>query len=140
MARFWSLFDLIPSLTLGAVLLFGSLAVTEDAMTLGDLVAFVSLMLMLVWPVDSLGWILANGQEAMTAADRIYEVFDTEPTIVDRAGAVAVDPDRAARCGSRASASATPAARRRCCTTSTSTSGRARRWRWSGSPAAARAR
>ena len=95
-ARFWSLFDLIPSLTLGAVLLFGSLAVTEDAMTLGDLVAFVSLMLMLVWPVDSLGWILANGQEAMTAADRIYEVFDTEPTIVDRAGAVAVTRTRGA--------------------------------------------
>ncbi|MGZ4589891.1 MAG: ABC transporter ATP-binding protein [Actinomycetes bacterium] len=89
-ARFWSLFDLVPSVTLGGVLLFGSLAVTQGSMTLGDLVAFVSLMLMLVWPVDSLGWILANGQEAMTAADRVYEVFDTEPAIVDRPGAVAV--------------------------------------------------
>lgn len=87
-ARFWSLLDLVPSLTLGITLLFGALAVTQDAMTLGDLVAFVSLMLMLVWPVDSLGWIMANGQEAMTAADRIYEVFDTPPTIVDRPGAI----------------------------------------------------
>jgi ATP-binding cassette subfamily B protein len=87
-ARFWSLLDLVPSLTLGATLLFGALAVTQEAMTLGDLVAFVSLMLMLVWPVDSLGWIMANGQEAMTAADRIYEVFDTPATIVDRPGAV----------------------------------------------------
>jgi len=93
-ARFWSLFDLVPSLTLGLVLLFGSLAVTNGSMTLGDLVAFVSLMLMLVWPVDSLGWILANGQEAMTAADRVYEVFDTEPAIVDRPGAVAVRETR----------------------------------------------
>ena len=57
-------------------------------MTLGDLVAFVSLMLMLVWPVNALGWILANGQEAMTAADRIYEVFDTVPADLDRPGAV----------------------------------------------------
>jgi ATP-binding cassette, subfamily B, bacterial len=89
-ARFWSLFDLIPSLTLGGVLLFGSLAVSRNAMSLGDLFAFVSLMLMLVWPIDSLGWILANGQEAMTAADRIYEVFDTVPAIVDRPGAVEV--------------------------------------------------
>ena len=87
-ARFWSLFDLVPSLTLGGVLLFGSLAVSKDAMSLGDLFAFVSLMLMLVWPIDSLGWILANGQEAMTSADRIYEVFDTEPSIVDSPGAV----------------------------------------------------
>ena len=81
-ARFWSLFDLVPSLVLGGVLLFGSVAVSGGAMTLGDLVAFVSLMLMLVWPVDALGWILANGQEAMTAADRVYEVFDAEPSIV----------------------------------------------------------
>jgi ATP-binding cassette, subfamily B, bacterial len=86
-ARFWSLLDLIPSLTLGAVLLFGTPAVVRGSMSLGDLVAFVSLMLMLVWPVDSLGWIVANGQEAMTAADRVYEVFDTVPTIVDRPGA-----------------------------------------------------
>ncbi len=86
-ARFWSLLDLVPSLTLGATLLFGALAVTQEAMTLGDLVAFVSLMLMLIWPVDSLGWIMANGQEAMTAADRIYEVFDTPATIVDRTAA-----------------------------------------------------
>jgi ATP-binding cassette, subfamily B, bacterial len=87
-ARFWSLFDLVPSLTLGGVLLFGSLAVSRGSMSLGDLFAFVSLMLMLVWPIDSLGWILANGQEAMTSADRIYEVFDTVPAIVDRPGAV----------------------------------------------------
>jgi ATP-binding cassette, subfamily B, bacterial len=88
-ARFWSLFDLVPSLTLGGVLLFGSLAVSRDSLSLGDLFAFVSLMLMLVWPIDSLGWILANGQEAMTSADRIYEVFDTVPEIVDRPAAVA---------------------------------------------------
>jgi ATP-binding cassette subfamily B protein len=88
-ARFWSLFDLVPSLTLGGVLLFGSLAVSRGSMSLGDLFAFVSLMLMLVWPIDSLGWILANGQEAMTSADRIYEVFDTVPAIVDRPDAVA---------------------------------------------------
>lgn len=90
-ARFWSLLDLVPSLTLGLTLLFGALAVTRGSMTLGDLVAFVSLMLMLVWPVDSLGWIMANGQEAMTAADRVYEVFDTVPTIVDSSDALDLD-------------------------------------------------
>jgi ATP-binding cassette subfamily B protein len=89
-ARFWSLLDLVPTVTLGLTLLFGALAVSAGEMTLGDLVAFVSLMLMLVWPVDSLGWIVANGQEAMTAADRIYEVFDTEPDISDRPGAATV--------------------------------------------------
>jgi ATP-binding cassette subfamily B protein len=89
-AKFWSLLDLIPNLTLAAVLLFGALAVGRGQLTLGGLIAFMSLMLYLVWPVEALGWILATGQEASTAADRLYEVFDTVPTIVDRPGAVAL--------------------------------------------------
>jgi ATP-binding cassette subfamily B protein len=86
-ARFWSLLDLIPSLTLATVLLFGALAVGRGDLTIGGLVAFMSLMLYLVWPVEALGWILATGQEASTAAERLYEVFDTAPAIVDRPGA-----------------------------------------------------
>jgi ATP-binding cassette subfamily B protein len=92
-AKFWSLLDLIPNLTLAAVLLFGALAVGHGALTVGGLVAFMSLMLYLVWPIEALGWILATAQEASTAADRLYEVFDTVPSIVDRPGARAViDP------------------------------------------------
>lgn len=86
-AKFWSLLDLIPNLTLAAVLLVGALAVRQHHLTIGGLIAFMSLMLLLVWPVEALGWILATGQEAMTAADRLYEVLDTEPAIVDRPGA-----------------------------------------------------
>ncbi|MDX6218750.1 MAG: ATP-binding cassette, subfamily bacterial, partial [Frankiales bacterium] len=47
--------------------------------------AFVTLMLTLSWPIDSLGFILANGQEAMTAADRIYEVLDSRSDVLDGA-------------------------------------------------------
>jgi ATP-binding cassette subfamily B protein len=45
---------------------------------------------MLIWPIESLGWIIAHAQEAKTAADRIYEVLDTKPSIMDRPGAVPV--------------------------------------------------
>jgi ATP-binding cassette subfamily B protein len=93
LANTWSQFDLIPNVTLALVLVIGALEVSRGAMSLGDLVAFVSLQVMLVWPIDALGWIIANGQEAMTAADRVYEVLDTEPSVVDRPGAVAVAPD-----------------------------------------------
>ena len=86
-AKFWALFDLVPNTMLAIVLLLGSLAVATGRLSLGGLVAFVALMLMLVWPVDALGWILANGQEAATAADRLYEVLDTEPAIADAPGA-----------------------------------------------------
>ena len=87
-AKYWTLFDLIPNATLAAVLLFGSLAVGRGDLTVGGLVAFMSLLLYLVWPVEALGWILATAQEAATAADRLYEVLDTVPTVVDADDAV----------------------------------------------------
>ncbi len=46
---------------------------------------------MLVWPVESLGEILAMAEEAGTAASRVMEVFDTEPAIVDRTDALALE-------------------------------------------------
>jgi ATP-binding cassette subfamily B protein len=98
LARMQSMLHLVPNVTLAVVLIGGAVAVANDRLTLGTLVAFVSLQLMLVWPVDALGWIIANGQEAMTAADRICEVLDTEPAIVDRPGAVAVSGGAGALC------------------------------------------
>jgi ATP-binding cassette, subfamily B, bacterial len=94
LARTWAEFDTVPNVTLAIVLVGGAYAVAVHEMTVGGLVAFVSLQLMLVWPIDALGWIIANGQEAMTAADRIYEVFDQQPSIVDSPDAVAVPPEQ----------------------------------------------
>ncbi|SCG54339.1 ABC transporter ATP-binding protein [Micromonospora coxensis] len=93
LARTSALFDLVPNLTLGVVLVGGAALVARGTLTVGELVAFVSLQLMLIWPVQSLGWIIANGQEAATAADRIQEVLDTPPAIVDAPHAVALDRD-----------------------------------------------
>lgn len=84
---FWAVLGIVPNLTMAAVLLVGALAVTQGSLTKGGLAAFVSLVLMLIWPVESLGEILAMGEEAETAAERIFEVLDTEPDIADRPGA-----------------------------------------------------
>ena len=92
LATTWSQFDLVPNVTLAIVLVVGALQVARGSLSLGALVAFVALQVMLVWPIDVLGWIIANAQEAMSAADRIYEVLDAEPSIVDRTGAVQVNP------------------------------------------------
>lgn len=90
-ARFWALLELVPGAMLGVVLVVGALAVNNGELTLGGLVAFASLYLMLAWPIEAMGWILANGQEAMTAADRVYEVFDTAPSVVDSPAATVLD-------------------------------------------------
>lgn len=81
-ARFWTFLEVIPNLAVVIVLLLGAIGVGRGALTPGELVAFITLMLSLVWPVSSLGVILAMSQEAMTAAARILEIFDTRSDIV----------------------------------------------------------
>ena len=78
---FWAGLDLIPNALIGLILLLGALAASRHELTLGGLVAFITLTLQLVWPIQATGYILASGQEAATAAQRIFEIFDTEPAI-----------------------------------------------------------
>jgi ATP-binding cassette subfamily B protein len=81
-ARFWTFLEIIPNLAVVVVLLLGAIGVGRGALTPGELVAFITLMLSLVWPVSALGVILAMAQEAMTAAARILEIFDTRSDVV----------------------------------------------------------
>jgi ATP-binding cassette, subfamily B, bacterial len=96
-STFWAGLDLIPNAMIGVLLLLGAIAVGQHELTLGGLVAFITLTLMLVWPIESMGYILAGGQEAATAAQRIYEILDTEPSItspVRRSGRSRAAPPR----------------------------------------------
>ena len=84
-ARFWTLLEVIPNITLILVLGFGAYAAGHGLVTLGTLVAFITMMLSLVWPIASLGFLLSMTQEAMTAANRIAEIFDAPTEITDGA-------------------------------------------------------
>ncbi|MDR3662643.1 MAG: ABC transporter ATP-binding protein [Mycobacterium sp.] len=75
-ARFWTLLEVIPNVTLIVVLGFGAYAAGHGLITMGTLVAFITMMLSLVWPIASLGYLLSMMQESMTAADRVAEIFD----------------------------------------------------------------
>ena len=86
-ARLWTLLELIPNLTMAIVVLIGAIAVAHGSLSLGAFVAFTSLLVLLQWPVIDLGWILSVAQEAATAAERIYEVFDEPPIVLDRPNA-----------------------------------------------------
>src|SRR5947207_908463 len=89
--KFVWVLGLIPNLTLTAVLLAGVIAVGSGSLTVGGLVAFVSYVLMLTFPLEILGWIMAMAGEAESAAVRVYEVLDTEPMITDRPGAITIE-------------------------------------------------
>jgi ATP-binding cassette subfamily B protein len=84
LAVVWAIIETHPQLMLGMIMLAGAYPVVNGTLTLGTLVAFVALFLLLVWPIESMGWLLASAQEAGTATDRIFEVLDAEPAIIDR--------------------------------------------------------
>lgn len=90
-AVLWPAFDIVFNLTLVMVLVLTGLAHLRGELTIGGVVAFISYLLMLVWPLDALGWILAMGEEARTATERVFEIFDTTPDIQDRADAGVID-------------------------------------------------
>lgn len=89
-AKFWTLLEVIPNLTLIVVLGFGAYAAGHGHVTMGTLVAFITMMLSLVWPIASLGFLLSMTQESFTAANRIAEIFDAPIDIVD--GPVSAPP------------------------------------------------
>ncbi len=82
---FWAVLEGVPQLVLAGVVWGGVVAVSHGSMSIGELVAFLTLYLRLIWPIVALGWLLAITQEAASAMRRLIEVLDTEPTVVDPA-------------------------------------------------------
>jgi ATP-binding cassette subfamily B protein len=90
-ARLWTQLNFLPNLSLVAVLLLGGINVVQGRLTIGGLVAFMSYVFMLTWPMDAIGWVLSMSEECQTASERLNEVLDSRPEIADRAGARALD-------------------------------------------------
>lgn len=86
LALIWCLFEFHPQVTLAVILVGGSLAVGSGALTVGGLVGFVALFTVLLWPILSLGFLLAMAQEAASACDRVGELLDAPLTVTDRPG------------------------------------------------------
>lgn len=60
---------------------FGGVDVLNEHMSLGTLMAFITYVAMFYQPVGSLSSLLNWSSRAMTAAERIFEVLDTEPEV-----------------------------------------------------------
>jgi len=83
-AEVWTELNLLPNLSLVAVLLLGGVNVVQGRLTIGGLVAFMNYVFMLIWPMDAIGWVLSMSEECRTASERLNEVLDARPEIADR--------------------------------------------------------
>jgi ATP-binding cassette subfamily B protein len=87
-ARWTPTLQNLPQLGLVLVVFFGGYMVIHGQLQLGAILAFNGYLLMMQAPFTLLGMILMMGQRAAASADRIYEILDEQPTIVDRPGAI----------------------------------------------------
>jgi len=84
-AGIWLWLLLVPDVTFALCLLGGVWLAVGGELTVGELVAFFATATVLRWPVESIGFLLSMTFDTRTAADRFFEVMDSENTITDPA-------------------------------------------------------
>lgn len=88
------MFITISSLGLLAVIWYGGSLVMQGVLTLGELVAFNTYLLMLMMPVRMIGFLIGMAARASASTRRIMEVLEAPVEIADRPGAVELPPIR----------------------------------------------
>jgi ATP-binding cassette, subfamily B, bacterial MsbA len=79
--------ETLGGIAIVAVILYGGWQVIEGARTTGAFFSFVTALLLAYEPMKRLTQLNASLQEGLAAAERVYQVLDTPPAIVDRPGA-----------------------------------------------------
>lgn len=96
--RYWSTFFPVMSFvaSLGTVIVLGvgAVMVVQGSLTLGTLVAFLSYMISFYEPIDRLTEVDNIFQQAIAAADRIFEILDATAEIQDAPDATELPPMR----------------------------------------------
>lgn len=75
LAVYWSLSDFLSMFQVGIVIVAGSVMVVQGRITIGILVAFISYVNMLIWPVRQLGRVLTDMGKATVSIDRVDEIL-----------------------------------------------------------------
>ena len=83
LALLWALVIALPELAMAAMLAVGGYGVASGSLTLGTVVAAVTIMVYLRFPIASLGWLLAETGNAVTASVRYWEVRDAPRTVTN---------------------------------------------------------
>lgn len=87
MARVMPTSNLLVGLSTLLILWFGGNMVMHGQLTLGELVAFNSYVLMLSGPAQQISWLVNSAGETSAGLQRTFEVLDMAPEIRSRPGA-----------------------------------------------------
>jgi ATP-binding cassette subfamily B protein len=80
--------ELLSALMSAGILLYGGIQAVHGDITIGVLVAFLAALNNFFDPIQSLSQLYTTYQAGMAALDKIFDLLDEEPDLVDKPGAV----------------------------------------------------
>ncbi|UCH22213.1 MAG: ABC transporter ATP-binding protein [Deltaproteobacteria bacterium] len=84
---FFPMMLLFTNLSLAIVIYLGGRQTIGLVITPGDFVAFISYLGLLTWPMMALGWVTNLIQRGRASLDRLNNILQTQPEIIDSPGA-----------------------------------------------------
>lgn len=75
--------ELVSGLSFFLFLLYAGWMIIHGSMTIGDLIAVISYLYEIVWPLIALGMFTANIQRGIASMNRLNEIFAVEPQVTD---------------------------------------------------------
>ena len=84
--------ELLGGIGMAAALWYGSNEIATGRLTTGDFTTFLAAMLMMYAPAKKLSRVNANLQQAIAAAERIFEMLDTHTEVAESPNAAPLPP------------------------------------------------
>ncbi|MDA0332332.1 MAG: ABC transporter ATP-binding protein [Proteobacteria bacterium] len=87
-AKIDPILEIVGGVAVGGVVALASWRVARGDMQVGDVIAFITTLILLVQPVRAIGTLNAVTNEGLAAAERIFTLLDTPRRVKDRTGAM----------------------------------------------------
>jgi ATP-binding cassette subfamily B protein len=91
-ASYFPAVELLAAIGTSVILLYGGSQAINGAIEIGVIVAFVGYLTTFFEPIQELSQLYTTYQSGMAALDKIFDLLDTEPDMIDAPGAI--DPGR----------------------------------------------
>ncbi len=86
------LMELLGGFAIAGALYYGSREIAAGRLTTGEFAAFIAALLLMYGPVKKLSRVNASLQQAIAAAERVFEVLDRHTEVVEKPGAAGLAP------------------------------------------------
>ncbi len=86
-ASYFPAVELLAAVGTAAIILYGGTQAIDHAIQIGTIVAFIGYLQVFFEPIQQLSQLYTTYQQGMAALDKIFELLDTKPDMVDAPGA-----------------------------------------------------